>query len=490
MRRPCGVGKGIHPNPVEQTPGQILYWVGHRMHILLIFALLAHSPAPPATGRLVEKVACRSDPTQTYTLYLPSAYTTQREWPLLFVFDPRGRGTFAAEIFRDAAEKYGWIIASSDNTQSDGEWEPNQRALAAMWPDVPDAYAVDPRRIYAAGFSGGASVAWALGRATEAIAGVIASGAPNPGTESPKPVHFAWFGSAGHADFNFLDAKAIDRRIGDAGDPHRLEYFDGSHQWLPRALAMRAIGWLEALAMKSGLRPRDTALAADLFDADMAAARALDAAGDLPGSYRAYTSIVETYDSLADVAPARDRLRALDVDDAAKRARRDEARADERERYRKGEFGAALVRFMTGELETAPELLGALHINSLLKAAQGTSYEAASNRRTLEHIFVQVSFYVWRDLEAKHDYRRAALSLEMAVAIHPERPILWINLAADRARLGSKGAAMGALERAAEAGYRDAGALETDTRFLTLQKSQEFIAFVQKLRRLSDQAVH
>ena len=151
----------------------------------------------------MEKVACPSDPAQTYALYLPSAYTTERRWPLLFVFDPRGRGTFAAEIFRDAAERFGWIIASSDNTQSDGAWEPNARALAAMWPDVLRGYAVDPKRIYAAGFSGGASVAWALGRETGAIAGVIASGAPNPGTESPKPVRFAWFGSAGRADFNF-----------------------------------------------------------------------------------------------------------------------------------------------------------------------------------------------------------------------------------------------------------------------------------------------
>ena len=44
-------------------------------------------------------------------------------------------------------------------------------------------------------------------------------------------------------------------------------------------------------------------------------------------------------------------------------------------------------------------------------------------------------------------------------------------------------------QRAVEAGYKDAGALETDTRFLALQKSQEFIAFVQKLRGSSDQAV-
>jgi dienelactone hydrolase len=459
------------------------------MHILLFFALLSQSPVPAATGRLVEKVACPSDPTQTYTLYLPSAYTTERRWPLLLVFDPRGRGTFAADIFREAAERFGWIIASSDNTQSDGPWEPNARALAAMWPDVLRTYAVDPKRIYAAGFSGGASVAWALGRETGAIAGVIASGAPNPGTESPKPVRAAWFGSAGRADFNFLDAKAIDARIAAAANPHRLEYFDGGHQWLPRPVAMRAVGWLEVLAMKDGLRPRHPALASTLLDADMAAAASLETSGDIVGAHRAYSSIVESYDTVTDAAVARARIAALAAGDTLTRAKREEERADERERARKGDVGAGLVRFMTGDIDTLPELLGALHINSYVKAAQGTGYEAQSIRRTLEQVYVQVSFYVWREFEEKRDYRRAALSLEAAVAIHPERPLLWVNLAADRVRSGSKGSAMAALRRAVEEGYRDAGALETDPRFLALQKSPEFISLVQKLKGSSHQPV-
>jgi hypothetical protein len=100
---------------------------------------------PTRTGTFVEKVACANDATQTYTLFLPTAYTPQRQWPLLFVFDPRGRGTMAARIFKDAAERFGWIIA--DNTRSDGPWESNRRAVAAMWPDALMRYAVDERRI-------------------------------------------------------------------------------------------------------------------------------------------------------------------------------------------------------------------------------------------------------------------------------------------------------------------------------------------------------
>ncbi len=477
---------GIHPNPVEPDAGQILYWVGHGMHILFAFAqalLLVQAPAAPPTGRLVEQVVCPSDPAETYTLYLPRAYTTDRKWPLLFVFDPRGRGTLAAGIFQEAAEAYGWIIASSNNTQSDGEWEPNRRALAAMWPDVTAAYSVDPKRIYAAGFSGGATVAWVLGRATGTLAGVIASGAPDPGDKAPSPVHFAWFGSAGRAGFNYLDAKAIDQWMDKAGNPHRLEYFDGVHQWLPPALAMRAAGWMEALAMKDGLRPRSDALAATLVGRDMTRARALEAAKDFSAAVRAYTSIVETFEGVGDVAAARERLQAIERNEDATRERSDEARIDERERARKGEFGAVLVRFMRNELDVLPQILAALHISSLRRAAEGADYEAASARRTLEQIFVQVAFYVWRDMEAARDFRRAAMSLEIAVAIHPDRPAVWVNLAGDRARMGTRGGALKALERAVEAGYTNAAELETDERFHTLRQSSEFIALLQKLKR-------
>ncbi|MDH3255215.1 MAG: hypothetical protein OEM62_09505, partial [Acidobacteriota bacterium] len=89
-----------------------------------------------ALGTLVENIACTTDPTQTYTLYLPSTYTTERRWPVLFVFDPRGRSGMAAEIFLPAAERYGWILMSSDNTRSDGAWDPNFKAIAAMGPDA------------------------------------------------------------------------------------------------------------------------------------------------------------------------------------------------------------------------------------------------------------------------------------------------------------------------------------------------------------------
>ncbi len=66
-----------------------------------------------ARGKVVEVVEVLQDPTFTYALYLPSSYTTDEKWPVLYVLDPRGRALTALELFRQAAERNGFIVVSS-----------------------------------------------------------------------------------------------------------------------------------------------------------------------------------------------------------------------------------------------------------------------------------------------------------------------------------------------------------------------------------------
>lgn len=55
----------------------------------------SHSPVGTEDlprGRIVEKVTCADDATQSYALYLPSRYSPDRTWPILYAFDARARG--------------------------------------------------------------------------------------------------------------------------------------------------------------------------------------------------------------------------------------------------------------------------------------------------------------------------------------------------------------------------------------------------------------
>ncbi|HEX2062196.1 MAG TPA: hypothetical protein VHK90_15775, partial [Thermoanaerobaculia bacterium] len=199
-----------------------------RLAILLLLTFAARA-AELERGKLIENVPTRADASQTYTLYLPSAYGPEKRVPLLLVLDPRGRGTMAAEIFRAAAEEYGWMILSSNGTHSDDGGASNEKAMPALLPEL-SRYAHDPRRVYATGFSGTAILACAVGLNTNALAGVIGVGGRLVPQVPPERFSFAHYGFAGDADFNNLEMREIDAALERANKPHRFEEFRGAHR--------------------------------------------------------------------------------------------------------------------------------------------------------------------------------------------------------------------------------------------------------------------
>jgi dienelactone hydrolase len=462
------------------VPGGRLAWGVLTAVSLLVAALAASaSPGPARPGALVERVACLSDPTQTYALYVPSSYSSARRWPVLLVFDPRGRGALAARLFEQAAERYGWLVLSSNDTRSDGPWEPNVKAVAAMMPDL-QRYAVDGRRVYAAGFSGGAMVAWLLAH-NAALAGVIASGGPlNPGV-GRDTFSFPQFGAAGDTDFNYAPMKKADSILAQKGLPHRLEIFEGRHQWMPAALASEAVSWLELQAMKSGLRAVDPALVQELFAADLATAEALERAGRALAAQRRYEAIARSFDGLLDVGGPRRRAAAL----APRAAREEQAErsADEwEERYQRDVLprGLAALKDET-RLEPLAALVSDLEISRLQKRGAEPSVMGVASRRALENVFTLTSFYAPRDLMGARRYARALLSLDLAAEIKPRAAFVQYDRACALARLGRKPAALAALERAVELGFSDLGLMQGDADLESLRGEPRLVALEERL---------
>src|SRR5215510_8174369 len=112
--------------------------------LLVLFAL------PLFAG--IKEVQCAADASQTYVVFVPSRYSPQRPAPVIFAFDPRGNGRTPVERYQAAAEKYGYIVAGSNNSRN-GPWEISMGAAEAMIKDAGQRFAIDSRRVYAAGMS-------------------------------------------------------------------------------------------------------------------------------------------------------------------------------------------------------------------------------------------------------------------------------------------------------------------------------------------------
>jgi pimeloyl-ACP methyl ester carboxylesterase len=293
--------------------------------LLLGSAGLCICAAELPAGRIIDDVKCEADPSQSYALYIPSNYSPTRNWSVIFAMDPGARGRRPVAQFQAAAEKYGYVVAGSNNSRN-GSWNSSFLAVQAMAADVGSRFVVDPKRIYTAGMSGGARVAMQVALTNNQIAGVIASSAGFPDSEPRKSVPFAIFATAGTEDFNYLELRRLDRAL---RSPHHLAISEGGHTWLSSDLAVEAIEWMEIQAMKSGRRPKDQALLEELF-AKRVSQLTLDTAD--PAALFAAEAIVSDFEGLNDVSEYATNAAALrrqkPIVDALKKERSEEQREE------------------------------------------------------------------------------------------------------------------------------------------------------------------
>jgi hypothetical protein len=264
-------------------------------------------------GVVIDAVTVPDDPAQSYALYLPSDYTPDRTWNLLLAFHPAARGVAFVETYRAAAERYGYIVAGSNNARN-GSWDTITRAVRAMSRDVGRRFAVDAARVYLTGHSGGARVAMEIALGKNEVAGVIASSAGFPDARPRKSVRFPIFATAGVDDFNYLELKRLDAAL---ATPHRLVVFDGGHVLPPETVAREAIEWLEIQGMRDGRRSRDATLADALF-----AARRQRASGeaDLAVRLAELRSVARDFEGVCDVTAVKAEVATLEREPAVRDA--------------------------------------------------------------------------------------------------------------------------------------------------------------------------
>lgn len=449
-----------------------------RRTILLLLCVFTAGPAMaelPTVDDVVEGLQCANDQTQGYTLYLPSNYDPKSRPPALLVFDPRSRSRLAAELFESAARRFGWIILSSDNTMSDGPMEPNLRAIKALWPEAITRYGADPRRIYASGFSGGAHVSYFLGQQRPQLAGVIACG----GRLIPEYLRgtgFVLFATAGTTDFNLRGMQKVSEYMAEQGRAHRLEIFEGAHQWMPKETAELAVAWMELQAMRGELRETDEALAAELLAADMTAAKQLEDKGDLLSAYRRYMAIEASFDGVVEVVEAGVRADDLGTNKALRKAEKlEQELIAEEDTFVEKLDANCMELVMSAEPIPAKVLSRQIGVTKLKKRAGKQGMDAVAAQRMLNLAHSVAGFYLARDLRTQNRPGHAVEALRVALTIREDDPHNLYNLACALAQAGEVDDALDALQDAMANGLDVTEYLDTDHDLDPLRQAGRFL---------------
>lgn len=379
-------------------------------------------------GQLEARAVSASDTTQKYALYLPPGYTTERQWPILFVLDPRGQALSALKLFQKAASEVGWVVMSSYNSRSDSSTELTEQAMETMLRSAQERVSVDRSRIYLAGFSGTARlVLWFTVPLRGNIAGVIAvGGALGLERDGPETVFagdsaFAYFGAAGRLDFNHDEVLAMADRFGALHIPFRVAVFDGPHSWPPPDVCGQAIEWLELRAMRGGRRASDSAWVRVQLNTDLARAAKLERLGQSDEALRLYEAVTRDYPPSGETSRAAEHAAVLRGTPAIKRYRAKAHKLAEADEDRIREMHRVLSWARSAhDRPTTDALVRKLKIAKLKETAErGDSLEAASAERLLARIFAMLAFYEPRTYITQQSPSRALAMLEAATRIAP-----------------------------------------------------------------------
>jgi predicted esterase len=453
----------------------------HFLGLALAIAASADDGAPSAAeeafqrGTLLERVACRAFPQQTYALYLPSGYDPARRWPILYIFDPGARGARAAARFRSGAEQYGFLLAASNNSKN-GPVDASLAAAQAMFEDTRARFAVDDRRLYTAGYSGGARAATLMAELLKIpVAGVVACSGGFPDERPPtRNTAFAYFATAGETDFNYAEMTALDATLEKLGVRHRLTIFPGQHSWAPEAVCAEALAWLRLQEVARKVTD-DADLVGKSFDRRLAAVREAQAGGRLVEAERDLRSIERDFHSLRDTREVQTELARIDEDPAYRRAAADQARRAAEERETVSRLLRRLRTILQPDPPALPRLLSDLEIEKWKRLAVSADRDVSlSAQRVLATLSFHASVTLTQELFARDDFGRAILALSVAAAIEPENPRVWYDRACAEARAGQKKNALEDLRTAVGRGFHDRPALESDADLESLRGDAEF----------------
>lgn len=227
---------------------------------------------PFEKGVLKDTVRLISEPDESFALYLPESFEDQFPSAVIFVFDPAGRGKIGIQPFIEAAETYNLIVVCSNDSRN-AAYESNFEIAQRWFDDVFARFRIDPKLIYAAGFSGGSRLASTIGVLSGSFKGVIGCGASfsgNPGQVPYAKGHFYYFGLVGTLDMNYQEMLKARKWLNRINLPNEIITFDGKHQWPDAQNITSAFHWFRLQDINNSLHQKDQAFLQSYMSARLA----------------------------------------------------------------------------------------------------------------------------------------------------------------------------------------------------------------------------
>ncbi len=421
-------------------------------------------------GVVINKVVCKIDANQSYCLYLPTNYDINKTYPVIYAFDPHGNGGIPVALMKNAAEKLGFIIIGSNNSRNGLRSDELNRIVNSLLSDTQQKISVDPRKIYTAGFSGGARVACMVAQSIGGVKGVIACSAGFQADGSP--LGFRYIGIAGSQDMNYLEVKQISDYLESSNQPHQLLVFNGKHQWPPESTISEAMDMLRLYAMKDSSALIDQRIVEEYLSSNYCRVNALKeniCPDSLALAFAIAKRTCQVLDGLTNVENLKSNLEELSKNPILQQLLNENTLLERYESQKQKEFVAALG--------SKPEPWWNSEIKQLYDQRKGVKVDVS--KRLLGYISLSCYGYVNGALHQK-DWNAAAYFTTIYRQVDPENPDCWYAIACLQANTGKPDDAVASLKSAIKFGLSDLSKISSDPLLNSLRGVKVFDGLTKK----------
>jgi len=435
-------------------------------------------------GKVIDTIRCKANSKFSYALYLPANYSEASKWPVIFVFDPAARGSLGVKGFVNAAAKYGYIIACSNNSKNQLPWNEISDAVNSMFTDVQQKFSIDDRRIYTSGFSGGSRVASMIALQNNIITGIIACGAGLPNDAGfDKIPSFSYFGIVGNRDMNYLEMYDLGKKLDSLGINSEIRVFEGGHDWPSPGLLQEAVEWMEIQAMKTGSKEKNTVFINSQFAVKKQKAEMLWKKGKLIESALLYGYIIKDFPLDPSTAKIKETLDNLKKTPEYLKA----LKSFNKNRTLEMETQSDLVTLLYTQIrvEALPDTVRYILANKIrllknMESGKDSSRQVIASR--VRMLVSTVCYETGKNLLSVKKYKGAAVCYQVGVMIDPPNKSMQFQLAKAYAYNNETDKSIESLEKAIRLGYNNRKSIESDPAFLILKNQKRYMELLKPLR--------
>ena len=426
-------------------------------------------------GQVIKSVACESDTTIRYALYLPAKYDTSGSYPVIFFFDAEARGELAVSRLKNIAGKLGYIVIGSLNSKNGLPPEQYDYIAGKLFDDASNKLSVDGRRLYTAGFSGGARQAMLLALKRTDITGVIGCSAGMPQWDQQLPSSFFYIGIAGKKDFNYSEMANLELQLAGSPLPHQFLYLDGIHEMPSSDEFSEVVTLLQINAIKTCLASRNDTLVNDFIKVTEKKIEKLTQRKLLVDAVHSYAMLVNQLDGLTNVAGFKKKMDELEKSSQFVLAGKQKEKADADERNLQQSYSQA---FSGQDMNWWRKAISGLQVQSKSIA---NPYEALMKKRVLAYIALMA--HMNYDAAVKQNATAKQKDfLDIKVLAEPEIPMGYYLQSVFYSRAGNQQEAAKMIRKAVSLGFQDEPKLVSEPLLAFIKSSPEYPKLLEKIR--------